>query len=201
MDDPPRPPFIFRATAPTAEDVDRVVGWSSGAPFTYAPVGATRGPLPAGWDHDEVREGIGHGAEVARRAEDALRRWTMFDLGWVRPHHTDVPQIEGATMAFTARTYGVYTINVCRVVYRIDDDDGVVRRAGFAYGTLPGHVLSGEEQFELRWDRRSDEVTFGIRKFSRPNLLLVRLVGPALIRPLQRRFSVDAIARLAAVAR
>lgn len=120
----------------------------------------------------------------------------MFDLGWVVPHRIDVLQTPGEMMAFTARSLGLWTINVCRVVYRIEEDDGVVRRVGFAYGTLPGHVLSGEEQFELVHDRRTDEVTFSIRKFSRPNHPAIRAIAP-IIRRIQHRFSLDAIARIA----
>ncbi len=196
----PLPPFIFRATEPAREDVGRVVDRLRSTTFTYDLVGATRGPLPDGWNNDQVDGVIGHGEAQAAAAEEALRAWAMFDLDWVRPHRTDVPQVEGQMMAFTARTLGVWTINVCRVVYRIEEDDGVVRRVGFAYGTLPGHVLSGEEQFLLIFDRATGTVTFGIRKFSRPNNLLVRLGRPYVGR-VQRQFSLDAIARLSRAAR
>lgn len=193
------PPFIFRLRAPTPSDVSAVVAALAPTDFTYPPIGATRGPMPAGWDHDETEGPVGRGEAQARRAEDAVRRWQMFDLGWVRPHRVDVPQVAGELMAFAASTFGLWTINVCRVVYRIEEDDGVVRRTGFAYGTLPGHVLSGEERFELVWDRRTDQVTFEIRKFSRPNYAVIPW-GGAMIRRVQRRFSTDAIDRIARAA-
>jgi uncharacterized protein (UPF0548 family) len=189
-------PFIFRALRPSDESVEHVLAALAHAPFTYPDVGATAGALPAGWDHDVTRGVVGAGAAAAERAERAVRRWAMFDLGWVRPHRVDVPQEAGALVAFTARTFGVWTINVCRVVERIASDDGAVRRVGFAYGTLPGHVLAGEERFELTWDRATDAVSFEIRKFSRPSYRIVRW-GGALIRAKQHQFSVDAIARIA----
>jgi uncharacterized protein (UPF0548 family) len=199
-----RIPFIFRVRRPRPADVEAVVAALTSTAFTYPMVGSTREPpppsWPPGWDGDEVRGRVGRGEVEARRAEDALRAWQMFDLDWVRPHRVDVPQEAGEMMAFTAHTFGVWTINVCRVVYRLEEDDGAVRRTGFAYGTLPGHVLSGEERFELTWDRSTGEVWFAIRKVSRPRLAVVRWGGP-LIRRVQRRFSVDAIARIARAAR
>lgn len=190
-----RPPFIFRARAPGHDDVAAVVDALRGASYSYPEVGGTRGALPAGWHHDELSGVVGHGETDAQRVEAALRSWAMFDLAWVSPHRTDVPQTEGQMMAFTAHTFGLWTINVCRVVYRIEEDDGHTRRVGFAYGTLPGHVLCGEEQFMATHDRGTGDVSFSVRKFSRPNSPLIRLGGP-LVRRVQRRFSVDAVARM-----
>ncbi len=195
-----RPPFIFRARSPAHDDVAAVVEALRGAPYSYAEVGGTQGALPAGWHHDELSGVVGRGDDDAHRVEAALRAWAMFDLSWVHPHRTDVPQVEGQMMAFTAFTLGVWTINVCRVVYRVEEDDGWIRRVGFAYGTLPGHVLCGEEQFVVTHDRSTGEVSFSVRKFSRPNHPLIRLGGPV-VRRVQRRFSADAIARLAVAAR
>lgn len=61
----------------------------------------------------------------------------------------------------------------CRVVYSADETG----RAGFAYGTLPGHPEVGEEAFHvLRCP--SGEVTFEVTAFSRPGDLVSRLAGP-----------------------
>jgi phosphatidylserine/phosphatidylglycerophosphate/cardiolipin synthase-like enzyme len=51
-------------------------------------------------------------------------------------------------------------VNLCRVVYVIDEPDGPIARFGFAYGTLPGHAVAGEELFLATWDRATDEVRF-----------------------------------------
>ena len=48
-------------------------------------------------------------------------------------------------------------------IVRMIDAHGVVEEFGFAYGTLPGHVLSGEERFEVRWDRRGGSVWYDLR--------------------------------------
>jgi uncharacterized protein (UPF0548 family) len=62
-----------------------------------------------------------------------------------------------------------------RVVYLVDEP----RRCGFAYGTLPGHPLRGEELFLL--ERRDDDsVWLVIRAFSRPARPLWWVLSPAL---------------------
>ena len=61
----------------------------------------------------------------------------------------------------------------CRVVYVIDEPN----RMGFAYGTLPGHPVSGEELFLVQ--RNGDgRVTFTVSAFSRPATTLTRVAGP-----------------------
>lgn len=52
---------------------------------------------------------------------------------------------------------------------------GSIARFGFAYGTLPGHVESGEERFQIEWHRSDDSVWYDILAFSRPNHPLARL--------------------------
>lgn len=61
----------------------------------------------------------------------------------------------------------------CRVVYVVDEPD----RKGFAYGTLPGHPVSGEEAFVL--ERGHDgRITFTVSAFSRPATMFAKLGGP-----------------------
>lgn len=193
-------PFLFRFGEPAATEMRAYVERHGAADLTYTDIGATRATLPLGWDHDEVSAEIGRGATEAARAEAGFRRWAMFDLGWVRPYRHDVPLVEGELVAFAARIFGLWTINLCRIVYVVDEDDGVVRRLGFAYGTLPSHGIAGEEQFLLTWDRSTDRVTFGLRKFSRFQHPLVR-IGGWFTRRFQQRFNSDVIARMAEVAR
>jgi len=77
-------------------------------------------------------------------------------------------------------------------VYLIEEDDGVVRRCGFAYGTLPGHAESGEERFTVEQRRDDGSVSYDLYAFSRPNNLLTR-AGYPLARRLQRRFARDSL--------
>ena len=54
------------------------------------------------------------------------------------------------------------------------------RRAGFAYGTLPGHPESGEESFVVE-HLADDRVVLCIRAFSRPASWLFRIGYPAVL--------------------
>lgn len=162
----------------------------------YPHVGATLEELPEGWEHDDADVLLGRGKTVWVRARQALVNWTQFDLGWVEAHDASVPLKVGQAFAFLSRQYGVWSVNACRVVQVVDDMDGQTCRFGLAYGTVGFHVVQGEEAFLLSWDQRTEEVRFRIRKFSRPAHPLVRLMrGPA--RAAQRRFTRDALARLA----
>lgn len=61
----------------------------------------------------------------------------------------------------------------CRVVEVVEEPG----RRGFAYGTLPGHPVSGEEWFVLE-QRADGGIDLTIEAFSRPASLLGRLGGP-----------------------
>jgi uncharacterized protein (UPF0548 family) len=52
----------------------------------------------------------------------------------------------------------------CRVVYVVDEPN----RRGFAYGSLPGHAVSGEEMFGVRYDPADESVYAEVVAFSRP---------------------------------
>ena len=188
---------LLSLNKPSPERLQQIVASQAGAALTYDDVGSTRGDLPLGWSVDDQRVVLGHGEESFRRAVSAMCRWTQFDLGWVRPLRADVPIREGELFTFVARTLGVWSVNICRIVYVIDEDDAQGARFGFAYGTVGAHSVRGEESFLVRWDKASDEVAFGIRKFSKPASALLRFLGP-ITRWVQRRFTREAMHRLAA---
>ena len=64
----------------------------------------------------------------------------------------------------------------CRVVYVVEKPD----RRGFAYGSLPGHAVSGEEMFGVRYDSADDAVYSEVVAFSRPARWWSRLGSPVL---------------------
>ena len=55
---------------------------------------------------------------------------------------------------------------------------------------LPGHVESGEERFQVEWNRSDDTVWYDILAFSRPNHVLTRL-GYPIVRRIQKKFARD----------
>jgi uncharacterized protein (UPF0548 family) len=181
----------FRLTRPTARELDALLAARGDAPFTYADVGATRGPTPAGYTVDRRRVRLGTGAETWARAVDALRQWRMTTLGWTSTYPPQAPQEAGTAVAMVVRHYGFHSVNLCRIAYTFDgiarEGGGMVHRLGFAYGTLPQHAASGEERFELSWHRADDQVWYELTAFSRPRHPLARL-GYPLARRQQRRF-------------
>lgn len=163
-------------------------------PLSYAAVGASRGEPPPGYqvDHNRVRLGVGR--EVFDRACAALRRWEMFHLGWVQLCWSETPIEVGAVVAVQAPLFGVWLCNACRIVYTINET-GPVDKCGFAYGTLPDHVESGEERFTVEWCHADDTVWYDVLAFSRPNHFLIRL-GYPFARHYQKKFARDSLAAM-----
>lgn len=185
---------MFRLTEPSDRDVERFISSQKDLPFTYADVGATRfdpTAAPHGFTLDHNRVQLGRGMEVYERAVVALKQWRQFDLGWVRIVPQGVKLEKDAIVAVKARACGTWSLNACRVVYIIDEQQPMLR-SGFAYGTLPDHVERGEERFLIEWDPTDDSIWYDILAFSRPRHPLVRASFPV-TRMLQKRFARDSM--------
>ena len=163
-------------------------------PFSYAEVGSSRQRPDnlAGYVVDHNRVKLGEGRRTFDRAVLALRTWRMFDVGWARLVPDGAPSAVGTPVGVLARHYGLWSLNVSRVVYGFEDDGAAVVRRGFAYGTLPEHAESGEERFSVEWNLGDDSVFYDLYAFSRPNHVLARL-GRPVARGLQRRFAGDSL--------
>ncbi len=179
---------------PSAESIHPFLAAQAKLPFTYTAVGATAGTPPLGYVVDRTRIKLGEGEPVFRLAIAALRRWEQFHLGWVEAWPSNTLIQSGEVVAVMGRAIGIWWLNACRIVYVVDEQ-GPISRFGFAYGTLPGHVESGEERFLIEWDRGDDGVWFDILAFSRPNHFLTRL-GYYAVRRLQKRFGRDSAASM-----
>ncbi|MBK9335112.1 MAG: DUF1990 domain-containing protein [Lewinellaceae bacterium] len=152
-------------------------------PFSYPDTGRTRyAETVRGYDNDHNSIELGAGDAAWAAAKEAIRQWRMFPGGWASVSPNGLPVQEGVVVAMTARVLGLWWLNSCRIVYVLDEEN----RFGFAYGTLPGHVESGEELFlvEKTVDGR---VRYSLRAFSRPRHWLARL-GYPLARMYQRKF-------------
>ena len=149
---------------------------------------------PVGYVVDYTRIKLGEGESVFRSAIAALRRWEQFRLGWVEAWSPDTPIKPGEVVAVMGRAIGRWWLNACRIVYVVDES-GPISKFGFAYGTLPGHIESGEERFLIEWDRGDNTVRYDILAFSRPNQFWSRL-GYPVVRRLQRRCRTDSAASM-----
>jgi len=81
----------------------------------------------------------------------------MFGMPWVNLHWQSAPIVVGTDIAVSLHHFGFYSLNACRIVYLVDEE-GAVKRFGFAYGTLAEHAESGEERFTVEWNRADDTV-------------------------------------------
>jgi uncharacterized protein (UPF0548 family) len=162
--------------------------------FTYVAVGATATVPPDGYTVDHTRIKLGTGEAVFTNARAALERWDHFRLGWVEAFPSETTIEPGMVVAVIARKFGFWSVNACRIVYVIDDP-GPIHRYGFAYGTLPDHVETGEERFMVEWDPATGEVWYDILAFSRPRHLLIQ-AGNFYVRRIQKRFGRESAAAM-----
>ncbi|HXD32399.1 MAG TPA: DUF1990 domain-containing protein [Pyrinomonadaceae bacterium] len=188
---------MFFLIEPSSEAVTRFLSSVAREEFSYSEVGATNGPPPTGYVLDHNRARLGEGPEIFEQAVACLKRWRQFDLGWVRIVPDTTPIEVGNVVAIKAKTFGLWSLSACRIVYLIDDTPPV-KKFGFAYGTLSSHVEKGEERFTIEL-HEDGSVWYDILAFSRPNLLLVRM-GYPLARRLQRRFARESLRHMAALA-
>ena len=138
--------------------------------FTYTQVGATRDrPLPPHYHHLRHRVLIGEGAEVFRRAGEAVLTFTMHRRAGTRIRTEAGRAAPGVRVIVRL---GPFTVP-CEVVYVYDEPS----RTGFAYGSLPGHLEQGEEAFVVERDE-ADRVWFTVVAFSRPARWTTIVAGP-----------------------
>jgi uncharacterized protein (UPF0548 family) len=109
---------------------------------TVVPRGLLRGgPLADGF---ELRRTLGRDPAAFERARAALRSLApQRSISEVAPVEARVEV--GATVVAALGIGPVHVLAIDRIVEVVDEPD----RYGFAYVTLPGHVLRGEEAFLL----------------------------------------------------
>ncbi|MGZ4599718.1 DUF1990 family protein [Oryzihumus sp.] len=145
----------------------------TGAPFTYPGVGGTAdGSAPAGFHRAKVAAPIGNSPGAFDRAAEALMTWRMHASFGLPLKATSGRAREGVE---TVGRLGIGPLGLdipCRVVWALEEPG----RAGFAYGTLPGHPEAGEEAFLL--EDLDGTVRFTISAFSRGARWYSRAVPP-----------------------
>ncbi|HEY2828054.1 MAG TPA: DUF1990 domain-containing protein [Pirellulales bacterium] len=170
---------------PTDEQIAAFLRQQNSLDFTYREVGATAGSAPPGYFVSHTRVQIGSGKAAFASAVRALESWQQFKLGWVTPCPDCTPIRTEEAIAIIGHLAGVWYLNACRIVYVMGDPAD--RKYGFAYGTLPDHVASGEERFLVEMDE-GENVWYDIFAFSRPRHPLAK-VGRPCLRRMQRRFA------------
>ena len=184
---------MISLTEPSETDVRRILDEQRERPFSYSEIGASRNGAPPGYPVNHHRSPLGRGEKDYQRAIDAIRSWRMYDLNWTRLYSPDTPIEPGRTVAIVARHFGFWSLNVCRIIYVLDDSASL-KRYGFAFGTLPEHVEQGEERFAVELVE-DGSVWFELFAFARARHPLARM-APPLAALLQRRFAREAAAAI-----
>lgn len=142
----------------------------AGRPLTYPEVGATAADLPAGYHHVRLSAPIGTGRARFERAADAVMQYGMLRGAGLRvTATTEVAQVGTEVLG----KLGPFAAP-CRVVYVVDE----LNRRGFAYGSLPGHAVSGEEMFGVRYEPADDSVHAEVVAFSTPATWWSQVAAP-----------------------
>jgi uncharacterized protein (UPF0548 family) len=127
-----------------------------GRSLTYGPAGVTR-PDEVAWSAPAGRRGyertvdVGRGDECWGRAREALLSWAVKTRSGfaVEPASGADPGVRPGADYWLVASMGPLRIREpARVVRVVDRPD----RCGYAYGTLEGHPVSGEEAFVLHRD-------------------------------------------------
>ncbi|MET0304135.1 MAG: DUF1990 domain-containing protein [Microbacteriaceae bacterium] len=136
----------------------------------YPHVGSTRSSdvvatPPAGYRGSASRALIGYGEERWEFARRELLRWGVKTRSGFLVDGSPYPGpvVAGQLRELTFRIFGRVVREPVEVVWVVDDE----RRAGFGYGTRPGHPMRGEEAFLIDIDD-DGAVHVTVRSFSRP---------------------------------
>ena len=166
---------------PKEQQLQAYVKALESAPYSYPEVGASRGDFPQGYKHSHDRFYLGQGEEIWAYACQLVENWQMFPSDWTFIYPPEPPQEEDV-VAVCFKQFGLWWKSACRMVYLEDEP----HRFGFAYGTLPTHVGSGEEFFGIERDEDGD-CWFLIKAYSLPLYWGTRLF-PFYMRMKQRDF-------------
>ena len=177
-------PNQFQLSFPTKAQFDDLIESEKNAELTYDKYNLQ------GYDHDQNKILLGSGIEVWAAAKEAIKQWAMFPDGWCRIYYQNPIFQKGDIVVMNARAFGVWWLNAARILYVLNDD----KNFGFAYGTLPNHVETGEELFQVSRNEQ-DEVYYSITAFSRPRFWALRWTYP-LSRRFQRKFVKDSLQKM-----
>jgi uncharacterized protein (UPF0548 family) len=183
----------------------------AGKGFNFDPDQAEHFTTANGWKIDDYTQPLpaeppgpprpGGSFEVAQRL---MRDYEFADPAIVRAVYADDSPFERRDMLLVGRFYGLRFHLGVRVGGLVDgelDVDGrPVRRWGWNYRTLQGHLEMGQMDYEVRKWLDSGEVEFRIHAFSRPAHIpnpVVRLGFRLFGRRVQRRFARHACQRMA----
>jgi uncharacterized protein (UPF0548 family) len=112
------------------------------------------------FSRSEVSAVVGSGDAVWERVTRDVLRWRVKTESGFAVDSTR-PVSRGDRVVVTARLFNVTVLEPVEVVSVVEESD----RVGFAYRTLPGHPVSGEEAFIVH--RHDHEIRLTVRSLTR----------------------------------
>lgn len=195
------PIFLF---PPSREQSKEVADSGAAKGYNYRCPGASRDAPPLdrevageGWVVDHHRFCIGHGKKCYHRAKEVLSQWRHFQLDWAKVPE-DTPMVVDSPVCVVTKILVPWVALPLKVVYVGESrrevpsalHPGRMSRClsyTFASGCTAGHLLAGEERFQVDWVQEDDSVWFDIFTFSRP-VNPWAVVGYPVVRFLQASF-------------
>ncbi|GAA3869756.1 DUF1990 domain-containing protein [Leifsonia kafniensis] len=117
-------------------------------------------PSERNFRRSDVSAVIGSGEAMWERVAEDVLRWRVKTASGFAVDSTG-PVSSGDRVDVTARLFGMTVIEPVEVVAVVEEPD----RVGFAYRTLPGHPVCGEEAFIVH--RHGEEVRLTVRSLTR----------------------------------
>lgn len=128
---------------------------------------------PGGYRIARHRVAVGEGQDAFTRLAEGILGWELHRLAGLSVR-AQAPRAAEGVHVVSGFGFGKFRLPApCRVLWT--EENG--RRAGFGYGTLPGHPASGEESFVAALEP-DGQVYFELFAFSRPSNWFYRLGSP-----------------------
>ncbi len=181
--------FLFK---PSNKKINKIIALqSSRLPFSYNETGATKDRnAPKSYPINYFRKELDKSRETYKIAMGALCSWQMYALDWTQVFPSNVPIKKGEIVAVLANHLGIWSLNPCRIVYVIDEENEQFQRFGFAIGTLPAHSEKGEEQFLIERNKETDAIFYKLHAFAKPENWLAK-IGSPFVSYIQKRFAAE----------
>lgn len=182
---------MFYLSKPSEKEIEKFIENQSNESFSYENVGATKTRnATEGFPINHLRRRLGTGEKVYEKAVSAVHSWQMYWLDWTQIRPKNAPIAEGQVVVTMINHLGFWSLNPCRIVYLIDEKNESFQKSGFAFGTLPAHSETGEEQFQIEWNLKTDEVFYEIYAFAKAHNPLAKIAFPY-VKYLQKSFAAD----------
>ncbi len=161
-----------QVSPPDPREIQKQLAQLRDEPVSYAHGAGIDEPPAAGFLVDRHRTYLGEGRAVFEQASQWLRQWRQFPK-WCGAVPEQCPQEPGHLVASVMRLMGLWWVNPCRILQRIEEP----KACGFVFGTLPPHPECGEERFLVEM-RDDGSVWYRIDSFSRPRYWMAWLGFP-----------------------